>query len=200
MTLAILAAVAGVHLAATSRERDVSTRPKAPPPRSIAAPTLAELHTAEMARIMRQNAAIFAEVPSAFWCDPNLYGDGPRDEYGDAPRPVIHGRHRTEGQFTDHYATFREHGILVPQKTVRIVGSPAYYSDVPPPNPAPECPNCTYGSASVTADHGGEPSMWLCALCNTEYTRAGETKSSRKRRLANPDDYDTDMPRPPRMT
>lgn len=61
------------------------------------------------------------------------------------------------------------------------------YLDADPPIPAlaPRCPVCgPDGQVAVMAVHGGEVSMWDCLKCGAEFTRRGETRKSRKARLA----------------
>lgn len=143
----------------------------------------------------RRQAQAFIDCPTAFWLDPNFFGDfpdwreklfpPPRDEYGDTPMPVIYGKTMTSGNFS-YYA--EEGG---PYKIERV-------------QPAPPCPTCHTGRRMVLTDHGGEATSWACVDCDTEFTRAGETRTSKKRRkkrnlLANRDDYDTDLPLPPSM-
>src|SRR3546814_316915 len=58
----------------------------------------------------RRQAQAFIDHPTAFWLDPNFFGDDPnwrerlfppkRDEYGDTPLPVIYGKTMTEGHFS----------------------------------------------------------------------------------------------------
>lgn len=158
----------------------------------------------------RRQALAFIEHPTAFWLDPNLFGDDPnwrerlfppkRDEYGDTILPVIYGENRIEGRFIDPEkerqaeAVLMRHGILVPKMTFKAVMH----------DPAPPCPTCHTGRRMVLTDHGGEATSWACVDCDTEFTRAGETRSSKKRRkarnrLANRDDYDSELPLPPSM-
>lgn len=141
----------------------------------------------------RRQALAFIEHPSAFWLDPNLFGDNPnwrdklapRDEYGDTPMPVIYGRTHAVGSTMDYMLTDEEW-----DRQYRLA-----------PSPAPPCPTCHTGRRMVLTDHGGEATSWACVDCDTEFTRAGETKTSRKRRkrLAKRDDYDSDLPLPPSM-
>lgn len=61
------------------------------------------------------------------------------------------------------------------------------YLDAEPPIPhlPPRCPVCgPNGQVAVMAIHGGEVSMWDCFVCGAEFTRKGETRKSRKARLA----------------
>lgn len=64
----------------------------------------------------------------------------------------------------------------------------------------PQCPKKHGKPRTVLTEHAGEPTSWRCE-CSIEFTRQGETKSSRTRRkrLANRDDYDNELPLPPRI-
>jgi hypothetical protein len=149
----------------------------------------------------RRQAQAFIDCPTAFWLDPNFFGDDPnwrerlfppkRDEYGDTPLPVIYGRTHAVGSTMDYMLTDEE-------------WDRQYRLAPPPPPPAPPCPTCHTGRRMVLTDHGGEATSWACVDCDTEFTRAGETRTSKKRRkkrnlLANRDDYDTNLPLPPSM-
>jgi ribosomal protein S27AE len=55
-----------------------------------------------------------------------------------------------------------------------------------PPPIMPRCPNCgRHEAVIVLAEHGGEVNMWHCGACMVEFTRKGETRSSRKQRTKN---------------
>ena len=143
----------------------------------------------------RRQAQAFIDHPLAFWLDPNLFGDDPdwrerlfppkRDEYGDID-PAKEVQALSYG-----VARMTAPAIYYPQNTFRAVMH----------DPAPPCPTCRTGRRMVLTEHGGEATSWACVDCDTEFTRAGETKSSRKRRkrLANRDDYDNELSMPPRI-
>lgn len=148
----------------------------------------------------RRQAQAFIDCPTAFWLDPNFFGDDPnwrerlfpppRDEYGD----VLEHHFIDPEKERQAEAVLMRHGIMVPKMTFRAVMH----------DPAPPCPTCHTGRRMVLTDHGGEATSWACVDCDTEFTRAGETRTSKKRRkkrnlLANRDDYDSDLPLPPSM-
>lgn len=59
-----------------------------------------------------------------------------------------------------------------------------------PQRPAPPCPICPDGGKrTVMAIHDGEATMWDCFVCGCEFTRAGETKTSKKQRHAKYGNY-----------
>lgn len=148
----------------------------------------------------RRQAQAFIDCPSAFWLDPNFFGDFPdwreklfppeRDEYGDV-MPVMFGTVRTAGNILWSPPP----AIYEPRQVFKAVMRE---------EPAPPCPTCHTGRRMVLTDHGGEATSWACVDCDTEFTRAGETRTSKKRRkarnmLANRHDYDSDLPLPPSM-
>jgi hypothetical protein len=153
----------------------------------------------------RRQAQAFIDCPTAFWLDPNFFGDDPnwrerlfpppRDEYGDTPLPVIYGRSSSEGVILGYIDRNKEMiaDVLGVERGLKA-----------PPSPPAPCPTCHTGRRMVLTDHGGEATSWACVDCDTEFTRAGETRTSKKRRkkrnlLANRDDYDTHLPLPPSM-
>jgi len=131
----------------------------------------------EMCRLAERNEQrLYAACPSAFWLNPDGW-DAP-------PRPAI------EGMMAEHEAVLARHGVLVPKQTFRAVMPPLTdlprSTVIPDSNEraAPMCPVCKVGRRTVMAVHGGEATMWDCFDCGAEFTRKGETKSSKKRRQA----------------
>ncbi len=106
--------------------------------------------------------ALFRAVPSAWWLDPARWGtpDSFDNRENFNGMPLIHGRTRIKGNF------------LVQES-----------ADQPVAPDAPPCPACKVGRRTVMAIHDGEATMWDCFDCGCEFTRAGETKKSRKARL-----------------
>lgn len=155
----------------------------------------------------RRQAQAFIDCPTAFWLDPNFFGDFPdwrerlfppkRDEYGDVE---IDPAKETTALM---YGVARMTGNLL-WSPPPVIHRPENHFKAVMRDPAPPCPTCHTGRRMVLTDHGGEATSWACVDCDTEFTRAGETRTSKKRRkkrnlLANRDDYDTDLPLPPSM-
>lgn len=138
----------------------------------------------------RRQALAFIADPTCFWLDPNLFGDNPdwREKLERASpqdseaRALILGRTRISGN---------------------LIYNDGFYDEPepePPVNDAPPCPVCHTGRRTVMAIHGGEATMWDCFDCGAEFTRAGETKASKKRRAKKrSEDYDLDLPGVPTM-
>lgn len=150
----------------------------------------------------RRQAQAFIDHPLAFWLDPNLFGDDPdwRERLFPAPVRVQQAPRLGEPGYID---PVREQRALT-YGLGRVSGNYLYHTDGESfriEKAAPPCPTCRTGRRMVLTDHGGEATSWACVDCDTEFTRAGETKSSRKRRkrLANRDDYDNELPMPPRI-
>ncbi len=156
----------------------------------------------------RRQAQAFIDCPTAFWLDPNFFGDFPdwREKLFAPERVQTPPRLGEKGhidpvreQMALSYGISRMGGNFLytihdPQNTFKMVMH----------DPAPDCPTCHVGRRMVLTDHGGEATSWACVDCDTEFTRAGETRTSKKRRkkrnlLANRDDYDSEMPLPPSM-
>lgn len=146
-------------VAAASGEGDktMSTRPKAPPPRppeDLFDPFLAALESQ-----VRENARLYAAVPTASWLAPDEI------DARFAPAPVA------ERPIPEKY---QAPIVLPPPPAWSLVNSP-------------KCPSCghkIHGTVEITAEHHGRPTMWQCTICQMEYTKAGETKGSKKRRKA----------------
>lgn len=67
----------------------------------------------------------------------------------------------------------------------RPVAPPYLDADPPIPALAPRCPVCgPDGQVAVLNTAGNEVTLWDCFKCGAEFTRRGETKKSRKARLA----------------
>lgn len=124
--------------------------------------------------------ALFRDVPSAYWLDPARWGtpDVFDNRENFSGTPLVVGRTRIKGNF------------LVQES-----------ADQPVALDAPPCPACKVGRRTVMAIHDGEATMWDCFDCGCEFTRAGETKKSRKARLAREADMlPPQLAHPPRIT
>lgn len=152
----------------------------------------------------RRQAQAFIDCPTAFWLDPNFFGDFPdwREKLF-APERVQQAPRLGE---KGHIDPVREQRALS-YGLNRVSGNYLYHTDGESfriEKAAPPCPTCHTGRRMVLTDHGGEATSWACVECDTEFTRAGETRFSKKRRkarnrLANRHDYDNEVPLPPSM-
>jgi hypothetical protein len=161
----------------------------------------------------RQQALSFIAHPSAFWLDPNFFGDDPDWRERLFPAAPVRVQDRPRLGEPGYIDPVREHHAAYLHGQTKITGNllwsppPAIYEPrqvfkaVMREEPAPLCPVCHTGRRMVLTDHGGEATSWGCVDCDAEFTRAGETRSSKKRRkrLAKRHDYDNDLPLPPSM-
>jgi len=145
--------------------------------------TMALIYEAQV----RQEQRLYAACPSAFWLNPDGWDAPPRvhehtwveiQRIGKQTkqRCVDCGETAIEGMTAEHEAVLARHGVLVPKQTYRMT--------MPRDEDAPKCPVCHIGRRTVMSVHGGEATMWDCFDCGAEFTRKGETKSSKKRRQA----------------
>ncbi len=158
----------------------MSTRPKAPPPKTKPVESLAEILARVEANARKREAALFRDVPTAWWLDPARWGDAPRQEgFGTAKPSGIWCKHCSEGRY------LRRGDTLLCNKC-------GDYRNAEPlavePISVPPCPSCKRGGQahiSIMAQHGDEASLLECQRCGCEYTPAGPTKRWRKtQRLA----------------
>lgn len=115
--------------------------------------------------------------PTGWLLDPFRYPTNPHE--GRTPRAAaaideildtLARMDRVHNGLEPHFAVYR------PEHTFRIV-TPT----------VPRCPSCgEHKGVAVTADHGGEASAWICNPCQVEFTKAGETRASKKARKSLP--------------
>jgi hypothetical protein len=162
---AVFCAISGLFVVFMASAREAKPGEKiAAPPVSLPAPATAPWTLKDE----REAALAYLASPSAFWLDPNRYGDDPDWQARLFPEPKV------TPPTQEYEKVLALHGIMNPKTTMRMVMS----------DPAPKCPVCGSRRSEVTAEHGDEASMWGCLDCITEFTRAGETKKSKQRRQA----------------
>lgn len=111
--------------------------------------------------------ALYAAVPSAFWLDPNLWGDAPKPPRrnrtsirGEGSRDALMSPPAMPGDdYTDRMV---KHGVMSPREAMRLRS----LEDAVMP-----CPKCGE-DAEATANHGNQASAWRCAPCDLDFTRA----------------------------
>ena len=123
--------------------------------------------------------ALFRAVPSAWWLDPNRWGDNPHwdkkqpSSPSSPPRPLIVGK-------------------------APVAGSPIY---VEPPKTI-DCPSCRQrDQVVVTIEHGDQANEWECSRCRLTFNRKNYLKLSKggppkkpKKQRAAPSPGPTELP------
>ncbi len=178
--------------------------------------TLDQLWRENDAMWTRVEDKLFAEVPSAWWLDPERWGPREKGYIDDglearvmAARKICQNCGSTKvtvgyDSVLCHDCSNYRHFPVITQPIhlgrTQIRGNLMAFDGVTAPD-APPCPVCKTGRRMVMAEHDGEASMWDCFDCGCEFTRAGETKKSRKARLKREADMLPDvMMHPPRIT
>jgi len=123
----------------------------------------------------REDAAAFMADRTLFWLDPNRYGDDPdwQTRLFPTPPPV-----REPEQIANMQARYRPGSVYDYMLTEEEWEAKYRITSILPPR----CPRCGETPTSVEQEHGGEATAWRCEPCLISYTKAGETKASKRER------------------